>query len=691
MSILRQADVNQGVPSELSAGEKQKRLRFWGLTGNERVGALLREDVGAQERLKKEKELFLEVGTDVYPAYSVKISFEDFQDDDTYHRAQDLYNSFFQEHPKLGLLYATRGGKNGSLVGVVTPSEQFSLEEILKQLSLVKRNVATGHVLVGVCEQPEKQLLVMRLNKKQISIDAAGSTGLTYLSWAESKWRSSKTASSTISLVTPQDLVDADQEAGQVGLVRKNARFVEKLESKNDPEVYEAPPNKAPGKKYSVRTVEFTDDEISTAIKTELPKSERDVHLIDEQKELDFYKSAATSASMAFLDAHKPGWEESLGSVEIQLENSLHVVVKIDVSGLSKLVALGLGDPGIHISRMLKNFLAPGDQIFKDDEFLVTTAGDALVLFFPTSIEEQGTIMQKLVKLFFESSQVFLRNAEEEIHEEMLKGLGLHNLDIKTYISLDKNPPKVRLMQGGLVSFETEGTVNEDKLEKLAKTGGYNLSVEFTEPLDEQKAREIFAGRPYVMTVLEAGSKKTYVYRVAAAPTVLEQQIRNLVANEQDFMHRMAFRDVGDEDSKMKFALFTKLKEMQAKHTEIFAGEGNTPNTNIAAAKILYALLEYVKGVHGGQLPDHSSTVAECRGALANFYDEIDLQWFTICLTSVLIAEFGVFPEPGIEVNLQPEINRLVHLLNTSASSGILSVFPEVSGPGLEPNLKLSE
>ncbi len=485
---------------------------------------------GKLQEFESTGKSLIELGDPDNPAHAFRISFNNL-DESQISQVNKQIERLFEKQSDSFVRLAERGGSDGCVLGFIVPSKDHSLESLLedlKDLEAATHPVATDphKIAILVSEAPERQLVLRQSTQKQLNIDAAQNVGLTVLSWLDKAMIQDPTLTEKLGPCTwlsPQFI-----EENRPILGRRN----DLVATLGDALSVEAPKTKAPGTLMYARSLanlthQPLPQETSPQLETILSPSTFLASFIEKH-------GSASAPSVNFLDTHAPGWEDQLtkeGFVRFAADGA-HAILKLDLSGLSKLIAKG-ASPNEFMAGVLSDFIEPADAVFGADEYLLKTEGDAVILFIPLKDKDSAKIVTGLTQIIKTSGERFSQIIRQKSAGDNLgTPIEQQDLGMKAIIALPQSPSTVTFRRGGTWIADNSSLTPdaEAQAEKLAKQGGFTTTFIFEKPLSEAEEKSIFGALRFV----KEESQDKFTYRVEAYKSLIEQELTQLIQTLPD-------------------------------------------------------------------------------------------------------------------------------------------------------------
>lgn len=573
------------------------------------------ESVGSYVPLKLENE-----GS---TARAFKIAFKDIPDDELL-SVQEVAYRYFERNSDTFKVF--RLEQDGGIVGILTPSDEIPFTDAIAGLNSFTELLSgpDKNNSVVLLSDPREQIGVTRICRNQTVIDSIEPVSLTHISWAEKSWRDGKMddvlKDTQMLLVTPS----------QYELMRRNGVVLKDDDVFANEEVFpfETSRQKAKGVNYFVRGLhpEFR----------EITKPGDGQALPDTQNiSSDIVANLGPVPNEAFLEKYtsgRPGvddWVTQLkekGFVHIESPGGV-TVVKVDISGLSRLVADQIVNPHELLRDVLVGFSSETDVFFgEESEFVISIQGDAVLMFLPMNEGDRKDKLHKLTSMLTKSSDNFTGIMEVSAGKTGKKPDVLRNVSgVKVVVVATNEPTGIDFFSGGVVRVtNADLRKNFDYYEKLASKGGFSLTY-VGRDADMVDPHEIFEGKRIVEEKSTEPNKR--LYRV--------ELVRPL---REDIVSREFINASEDVLSEAYLKLHKAIARMPLEILDV-------ANSDIATAKIAYLL--------------NTVTADERRKIIDIFAEKVDAA--TAAELSELAEELRV--KAPTETNYKDDVERVYALL----------------------------
>lgn len=549
----------------------------------------------ATSNLENEGHHLMEIGTDRDPAHSFRIGIIglDQENQDLIFQIQQETVAFFETHNKAGLAFRMEGSE-AVVSGVLNPTAQYpfelcmadmaelaiSLETITKEHNTI--NSSDAKTILAICEAPERQIAAWKLAKYNTFFDLPQAVGLTNLAWALHALEEHSNELPTTSLlwITPK-FIERIRESMNQNQVRDD--FVTSLDERRE---FAAPKKKIATSMF-VRNIKYRDISRNTRSGVQTTTMRE-----DEEVAVNLWQHGAkmfpTNSFMVKIAGEK--WANELlekGEVSAEIDG-LHLTLKIDFSGMSRLVDQGLINPGILIPTILASFSQETDNIYGEGNSLLSIKGDAIQQHTPLIISSEEKILAQLVQQIDSACGEFpamLENIARQFNIEKL--IPELEVGIKAVAIVSKQPEQARFYRGGLASVLSKNSTSfEADAEALAKTGGFTASLVIDPDIGESTIFGVIKRRS--RGIIE-NTQETRLVRLRSGKTVLEHKIDQALNDDETEVGGLLRSELAKEKYRTEKLLF-KLRDID--------------NNTIAAATIVRAL-KNVLGKH----PEFSSQI----------------------------------------------------------------------------------
>lgn len=545
----------------------------------------------------------VEIGDLSHPGYAFQLNIQGLEDD-IRQTVQEEVSRFFFNNPHSGFALRIRGE---TVKGFLTTDHSTSLEQRLPQVEDFIRSLearySKARLTMFVSLMHELEVSITPMCSNHYAMDAVQAAGLTHLSWAakaadnqedaelQQKLRKVNLVSSptlrALYKKLPAERVQNHPSAGFVNNLPEG--FVRKAKGKADASFviipYEPPPASPIAKQ--VPLVNYSS----------LPSGELAILNSINLNNLP---------SSSFLERHAgQNWAQHAevnGFVELQITGK-HLVVKLDYSGMSKLVAAGQ-EPSNFVLDIFQAIAPLIDDVTTSSDYVLGVEGDALVLFLPKETQRENLQLGKLIR---EINEIFAKNVLNIARVNKLEGvIGEHEIGLKTVVVETEQPTTLRFYKGGVMSSEnTDLNKHEDHAEKLAKKGGNGAVVVSNIPLpqlDPTNEVKVVSTEPGVYLNL------------IPIPTLLERMIVKSLSNTPVLANTLQRLDTE-----------SMRRHLNDKHLNVSDRLETLSSQAIAAGKILYIfqcfkddpnMLQFIftsmKNVFSHQTIDYLQKLWEC-------------------------------------------------------------------------------